>query len=80
MEIIKEKKFCSIDKNNTDEPIAVILLENGVWILSFSNGTALGTDGQQYVNVSEEVITEKPKDSILNDIGWTTDSSEPVIL
>ena len=65
MMIYKEKFFYGFTKKTADEHSGLIILENGVWLLLHEDGSAVGSDGRRYVNVSEEVPSRPmPKDEV----------------
>lgn len=68
MRILKELDFCQI------EYIAQATLENGVKILIREDGSADGSDGKTYHNVSKQT------DDTLETVGWTADATEPILL
>lgn len=68
MLILKELDFHPI------EYIAQATLENGVKLLIREDGSADGSDGKTYYNVSKQT------DDTLETVGWTTDAPETVIL
>ena len=76
--------------------IGAATLESGVTVFARADGTGDGTDGKRYYRVSREVESEPMPpdpiwlfeeydpnpipDSILLDVGWTTQADGPVIL
>ena len=71
-------------------------LETGVTVFARADGTGDGTDGKRYYRVSKEVASDPMPpdpiwmfedydpnpipDTILVDIGWTTEADGPVVL
>lgn len=68
MNIYKELDFKQIDY------IAQATLENGVTILIREDGSADGSDGKTYYNVSRQI------DDTLETVGWTDNGDETVLL
>ena len=76
--------------------IGAATLETGVTVFARADGVGFGTDGKRYFRVSREVETEPMPpdpiwlfedydpnpipDSILIDVGWTTEATGPVVL
>ena len=96
MTILKEKRFYAFSPEQTDENIALVILEDGTELLVHNNGTAEDAAGQRYFHVSrEEDTVSRPladawafmdadqrilPDKEVLDLGWTLDADAPVIL
>lgn len=75
--------------------IGASTLETGVTVFARADGTGFGTDGKRYYRVSKEIETapmpadpiwmfedydaDPIPDSILVDIGWTTEADGPIV-
>lgn len=69
MKIYAETKIMPI------QYIAQAVLENGVTLLILPDGSADGSDGRKYYNVSEEI-----NDDEITTVGWTPDATKAIVL
>ena len=78
MRIWKERKFYAFCPEDADEYIAVVLLENDVFLLVRTDGSARGSDGQIYVPVMREIpVSVIPSDLMFVDVRIPDDQIPP---
>lgn len=78
MIVWKEKKFYPFESGYADRNIAVVLLENDVFLIVRDDGTAIGSDGMKYVNVSKEIVIPGiPTDRMYIDMRISDDEIPP---
>ena len=94
MKILADKKFYAFRGRDADENIALVILEDGTWLLVHQNGFAVAPDGTKYYHVAREVeetplspdpfwLTDNTNpqsiaDTTFEDLGWTLDAKAPM--
>ncbi|MDD6057540.1 MAG: hypothetical protein PUB98_04705 [Clostridiales bacterium] len=71
MKIFSENRFLMYG----EDYIALAILENGVLLVIRDDGTAMGSDGEIYANVSKQISEDQ-----YCELGWVKGNDAPITL